>query len=430
MIKPDSDRLVRIGDLFRYASTFPTEDEFVDGHRNWVAFAHDRVSEKKILLEQGINTPAPVGRQNRRPCVVVYSNPQKDLPWRDSFDVDNGHVRYFGDNKEAGRKPDSAPGNAAMLSLFEEHSGLDASARMLATPLIFIRNPQLANRPKGYREFMGFGVIRSVEMVSQRKTNNSGAFTNYVFNCVVLSMAEESETFDWAWIDARRNPKLNDDEVSLLAPKAWKEWVKSGSSSLERIKRRVASRRILKAIDQKPLKGSKESATLQAIYDFYDKKSRFECLAALVAERLLNVGGTYDRGWVTAAGGDGGKDFIGRLRAGASGFGSANLIVLGQAKCEKLNSPTGGNHIARTVARLKRGWLGVYVTTSYFSEAVQREVIEDEYPIMLVNGLQIAEVLQLFAHERGESIEQCLIWIDSQYEEMLSDRRPEELLLE
>ena len=25
---------------------------------------------------------------------------------------------------------------------------------------------------------------------------------------------------------------------------------------------------------------------------------------------------------------------------------------------EKLNSPTGGNHIARTVAKLKRGWIG------------------------------------------------------------------------
>jgi len=38
-----------------------------------------------------------------------------------------------------------------------------------------------------------------------------------------------------------------------------------------------------------------------------------------------------------------------------TGFGSAKLIVLGQAKCESLSSPTGGNHIARTVAKLKRG---------------------------------------------------------------------------
>jgi hypothetical protein len=45
------------------------------------------------------------------------------------------------------------------------------------------------------------------------------------------------------------------------------------------------------------------------------------------------------------------------------GFGAAKVIVLGQAKCESLNTPTSGTHIARTFAKLKRGWLRVYVTT-------------------------------------------------------------------
>ena len=49
------------------------------------------------------------------------------------------------------------------------------------------------------------------------------------------------------------------------------------------------------------------------------------------------------------------------------GFGNAKVIVLGQAKCESLNTPTSGTHIARTFAKLKKGWLGVYVTTSYFT---------------------------------------------------------------
>ena len=50
-------------------------------------------------------------------------------------------------------------------------------------------------------------------------------------------------------------------------------------------------------------------------------------------------------------------DFVGRLDVG-SGHSTAKLVVLGQAKCEKLQSATGGNHIARTVARLRRGWIG------------------------------------------------------------------------
>ena len=48
------------------------------------------------------------------------------------------------------------------------------------------------------------------------------------------------------------------------------------------------------------------------------------------------------------------------------GFDAEKVIVLGQEKCKSLNTPTSRTHIARTFAKLKRGWLGVYVTISYF----------------------------------------------------------------
>ena len=73
------------------------------------------------------------------------------------------------------------------------------------------------------------------------------------------------------------------------------------------------------------------------------------------------------------------------------------------------------------------GWR--YVTTSYFSEAVQREVIEDEYPIVLINGAMVAEVVEELAHEMGIDVADVLIYVDEQYDGMLSSRRPEELLL-
>lgn len=104
--------------------------------------------------------------------------------------------------------------------------------------------------------------------------------------------------------------------------------------------------------------------------------------------------------------------------------------MLGQAKCEKLDSPTGGNHIARTVARLKRGWLGVYVTTSYFSESVQREVIEDNYPIVLIHGKRIAEELSQLLHESetANTVNELLNEIDAQYASRIRRRRPDEVL--
>ena len=105
------------------------------------------------------------------------------------------------------------------------------------------------------------------------------------------------------------------------------------------------------------------------------------------------------------------------------------IIVLGQAKCEKLDTPTGGNHIARTVARLQRGWIGAYVTTSYFSLQVQREIIEDSYPIMMVNGLEVATVVEQMKFDRGiTSVTELLEEIDEEHDSMVANRRPEEVL--
>ena len=58
-----------------------------------------------------------------------------------------------------------------------------------------------------------------------------------------------------------------------------------------------------------------------------------------------------------------------------------------------------GTHIARTVAKLRRGWLGVYVTTSYFSDKVQIEILEDKYPILLINGKILSEEVNEIVHQ-------------------------------
>ena len=80
---------------------------------------------------------------------------------------------------------------------------------------------------------------------------------------------------------------------------------------------------------------------------------------------------------------------------------------------------------------MKRGWIGVYVTTSYFSEAVQREVLEDKYPIMLINGVTLAKSIDKIMNQDGYAeVEDFLDKIDSKYEEQIKSRQPEELLLE
>jgi hypothetical protein len=107
---------------------------------------------------------------------------------------------------------------------------------------------------------------------------------------------------------------------------------------------------------------------------------------------------------------------------------STQLIVLGQAKCRKPWPKGGGvsaEELARVVARLRRGWLGAYVTTSFFTEPAQREMVMDEYPIVLIPGRRLAEAAEQIRDAKGfDSITSLLRWVDEQYVRMVSKARP------
>jgi len=47
----------------------------------------------------------------------------------------------------------------------------------------------------------------------------------------------------------------------------------------------------------------------------------------------------------------------------------------------------------RLIARLKHRDVGVFVTTSFFEQQVQEELIEDRHPVLLISGGDIARLL-------------------------------------
>ncbi len=283
------------------------------------------------------------------------------------------------------------------------------------------KSKSIDGKQKGYVEFNGFGIITNAERIVQYHRKEKIDFVNYVFDFAVLEMTTENEFFDWQWINLRRDKNLSIEESLKKAPSSWKKWINLGNKSIDILRRNVFKLNVLSTSEQKPEEGSKELKTLTEIYDFYEKdKYKFENLASKVAETIIQKSAkNYKAGWITKGSGDSGIDFIGRMDIG-TGFGSAKVIVLGQAKCESLNNPTGGNHIARTVAKLKRGWLGVYVTTSYFSPNVQIEILEDKYPLLLINGKKIAEVVNEIVFDQGyENVAEYLKKVDSEYEGLI-----------
>jgi hypothetical protein len=201
---------------------------------------------------------------------------------------------------------------------------------------------------------------------------------------------------------------------------------------LERLQRRVLTRHVANDDAQRPPVDSEEARVLQTVYDFYaGRKHRFEVVADFVTAEILRAQRiSYRAGWITRGSGDGGLDFVGRIDLDPDGgFPSSRQVLLGQAKCEALGSPTGGNHVARLAARLRRGWFGAYVTTSYFSAPVQKEVLVDKYPLLMVHGARVATTLRQHMVASGITIDALLARLDESYEGRVGSGDPEQVLL-
>jgi len=426
-----------MGAVYRYSADDRRDEPYVDGLQNFFHVV-DRKGLPRVQLDKGIapigKIPSSFGVESRTPAILISStihNKGSELnPWQDQIEPDHGFATYFGDAKQRGN-PAVAPGNKLLLSEYEKHVSGDPAVRANATPLVLFQGVQVDGRLKGNKRFAGLAVIERAELVTQYNTK-IGYFTNYVFKFAILSLTPEDEEFDWNWINDRRNQNLNVNATLEHAPEAWKKWVKFGNSQLPSIRRKVSTMRLDDAASQQPKAGSAEEKALRTIYDFYTNtstKSRFELLASRVVMDFVNESGaTYRYGWITKASGDGGVDFVGKIEIG-QGFAQVPILVLGQAKCEDPSKPTNGKDIARTVARLKRGWIGAYVTTSFFSKPVQAEIIEDQYPLIKINGYTLARhAIRLKDASGSKNLLEYLQDIDSEYDSLVEQRRPEDIL--
>ena len=427
-----------IGQVYRYSSETDKKDpsiEFVDGLPNYFFHTYDANSTRQVVFQRGIHGISEeigIDKIKRRPAIIISSSPHKagtaQTPWQDEYASDYGYVRYYGDNKSAKTLPEMAQGNKILLEAFKVHSSPNKVDRENATPILFINRAVHEGRKKGNILFQGYGVIEAVELVTQYDSNGN-YFTNYVFDMCVFSLKNEGGNFDWKWINSRRDGTLSLRETTKNAPLAWKRWVEKGSADLTLVRRKVSSLSIVKAKDQFLKKDSDLEKILHAIYTYFSNKNYvFELLALKVTQYVFEESGAnFMPGWITQASSDRGMDFVARMDIG-EGLSNVKTVILGQAKCEKIDVPTNGQHISRTVARLKRGWIGVYVTTSYYSANVQEEVIEDQYPIMLINGKKLAETVNKIIFRRDITITSYLTEIENQYKSFLKNRRPEEIL--
>ena len=421
--------MLNIGTIYRMPSPQRKNEAVVDGLVN---FYHEANTPNiGFAFQKGIHNVQlisdPSGNQ-RCPLIIISSTPRKagseDTPWHDRYDPDHGYVKYYGDNKPGMGRPEEAPGNKILLSLKQYYDSEDITARLeKAVPIIFFEKCSYEGRAKGNAIFHGFGILESAELVTQRDSKGR-YFSNYLFNFCVLSLTEDNESFNWQWITDRCDPTKNSTDTLCNAPASWKRWVKEGPECLHLVRRSVSGRGLVKEAEQAP----SNPGLLNDIYHYYDdNKHEFEFLAMEATLKVIEESGaTCTPGWITKKSGDGGIDFVLRVDLGKDKLASVNIIVLGQAKCTDPRKPTNGRDIARTVARIKRGWIGSFVTTSYFSEPVQQEIKEDAYPIILINGAVLSSVVEHELFENKMNLADYLASLSKKYRYLV--RLPEDIL--
>ena len=430
--------MLRIGDLFRVTSPANTTDPTIDGIKNY--YYETTVSGHSLFnFRAGINKASNVIDINgvsRCPVIVIDSNPSSSgtalNPWRDEFYPNRGTIIYYGDNKvfeKNGRVWIGKPEEQNNRFLLEQALVCQSDSRTerlnKAIPIVFFEKQ---SGGKGLRRFQGYGIVEKVELVTQYNAKHNLYFPNYVFTFCVLSMKSNQEAFDWSWIASRCDSQKSSDDIYNEAPAEWKRWIDEGNEKLHLVRRNVATFGIIDPVLQEVPSGSSEHKLLYDIYHYYDgHKHDFEYLAMEVTRKVIEESGAkVTPGWVTQKSGDHGIDFVLRVDLGNDKLSGIQIVVLGQAKCEDPAKKANGKDIARTVARLKRGWIGAFVTLQSFSEMVQMEVKEDEYPLMLINGKKVVEIVQ---RELYESRLDLASYLDSMKQVYQTENRiPEDIL--
>ena len=361
------------------------------------------------------------------PAVYLHSNPfntnRTVKPWIDVLLPHEGLVYYNGDNKTPGLPPSGRhnSGNGVMERLWADYASHSKSIRQRATPIFVFEHAEHNGIRKGFRRFVGYGLVTKVDVKQEYDAQLDGVFSNYLFEVSLLKA--DNGGVDWNWIHDRRNPKLSIDKINRLAPSAWKHFVECGLTELESLRQRLYHHEASSPTQQRAELQVAHTKVLDTITKYYPdsvSKGRFEALASLVTQEFF--GKLYKRGWMTQHSNDMGVDFVGRLNLQnnlapaptGTVLGRTSMLVLGQAKCRThfLTAEESARDIARVAARLGKGAIGVYITTGCFKKSTQNEVALDGYPIILINGRQLSDLLLQYCNRTGQTIEQVLAECD------------------
>jgi hypothetical protein len=338
------------------------------------------------------------------PRVVVLYTTMDEPNWPDEIDAENGLFVYFGDNRTPGSqlhaREKSRGGNTILSNAFElSHAGPEGRAKVPPF-LIFSRGGK--GRDAVFRGLAVPGAAhldQSADLVAIWKSAGGQRFQNYrsVFTILDLQVVRRE------WLDELKAG----EKLGAHCPEAWRQWVETGKPKALKAERITRTRTSAQQMGPTPA----HRAIAAAIHEHFSAAPvGFEHFAAdLVCWMDPNV----VRIEVTRPSRDGGRDAVGLYKIGMP----ENCVTVDFAVEAKCHAPDGGGLgvkvASRLISRLRHRQFGVLVTTSYLAQQAYDEIIEDQHPVVICSG---GDVAQLLMTKRGlHTADDVAAWLREAY---------------
>jgi len=374
-----------IGQIYRDKSK---KDDPEDQFMNWI-----NLKNSGMLNSPGIR---PLNyssnlKQKGLPAYLILVTNEKTVgtknPWDDFIDLNSSKIDYWGDAKIRGEDEiDDFKGNQTLRKIYNH---VLTQNKTLLPPILHFSKPQ-----KGYIKFNGLCVLEDLKI--SRFEQEYQFIKNYK---AVLTIIDCDDVYvDWL----HYRVKCEDEkEINLHenCPDAWIKYLDGQTNKLEVWRKEVKSKE-----QQLPSNNTFE-------YEILDQLLKIEHFAfeKIIVNLFKQIGEVVHEVYETRKTNDGGFDFFGS-------FILPNPInykikFRGEVKRYKQNNSVDPKSISRLVARLKRQEYGIFVTTSYFSNQAQKEVLEDDYPIHLISGLDLVNMFKQLGLVTNNQINKK--WLDS-----------------
>jgi Restriction endonuclease AspBHI N-terminal/Restriction endonuclease len=329
------------------------------------------------------------GQGEQKKFVVLYTSGE-DKDWPDALDHNSGQFDYYGDNKTPGHElhDTTRGGNRILRRVFSLLHSLPPGRSHIPPFFVFQKSPTPDSARsvqfKGLAVPGALGLPTTADLVAIWKTTGGERFQNYRATFTILDVP----VIERRWL----TDLAASESSSVLAPKAWNDWVTHG-----RYKPLVSqSTTVIRSHEDQTPSSPIAISILETVWTYFKERPHaFEAFAARVFQ-MHDPRVIVDQ--ITRASVDGGRDAVGRYLLGLTDDPVYAEFSL-EAKCYSplINGMTGNTvgvkEVSRLISRIRHREFGVLVTTSVIGRQAYEEVREDRHPIIFFAGKDIVDIL-------------------------------------